>query len=578
MPIFAVFLLFLLFLPTPADAQGLRRSNQTLSPDKAWNPLPENEDLALPMPCGGEMVFRAVAVPAKGILYDKKVIMGVRSDNAPEREIYEHVYDAHISGPFAWRDLSAGWRQGLKAREKDSFMYYFLGKYEVSLWQWKAIMDGVCPNTPIEEDLARPVASLTWLQMQEFMHKYMEWLLENHKAALPCYADNDKDIAFLRLPTEEEWEFAARGGLNVPEEHRNQEDFHPLGDKIGKADFGVFRTAEKKYDRPLPIGSRNPNPLQLYDMAGNVKELVQSVFQFSIPELREGVALRRLHGSSGGLVVKGGSYASVESEILPGKREEMALFNEGGPVKTRDLGFRLALSGINTPASASRIRELEKESAIFVPEKTGTGGTARPKAEDAPSTDKAVKINSSGGLANELEKIIQAAGSSVVRNNLEQYRRMVLDYEKALEREHDEALLNRLRSVLYQIEGLRSFAVRFAFLDRAIQDVNDQQYKRKYLDTMTEYKLLLSNNTNNYKDELAALAKAARADIERHCASLRNEYKGNDLHSQHMRENLDNFLKHLERARSKGTGGLAKESIWKDVIYEGTLKLIMGRK
>ncbi|MDR2745606.1 MAG: formylglycine-generating enzyme family protein [Desulfovibrio sp.] len=578
MRIFAIFLLLLLFQSTSAGAQGLRRANQTLSPDKAWNPLPESEDLALPMPCGGEMVFRAVAVPAKGILYDKKVIMGVRSDNAPEREIYEQVYEAHISGPFAWRDLPAQWREVLKARANDSLMYYFLGKYEVSLWQWKAVMDNVCPNAPIEEDLARPAASLTWLQMQEFMHKYMEWLLENHKAALPCYADNDKDIAFLRLPTEEEWEFAARGGLNVPEEHRNQEDFHPLGDKAGKADFGVFQTAEKKYDKSLPIGSRNPNPLQIYDTAGNVKELVQSAFQFSIPELREGVTLRRLHGSSGGLVVKGGSYASVESEILPGKREEMALFNEGGPVKMQDLGLRLALSGINTPASASRIQELEKESAVFLPEKTGSHGAARPKAVDAPATDKAVKINPSGELAAELEKIIRAAGSPVVRNNLEQYRRMVLDYEKALEREQDEALLNRLRAVLYQIEGLRSIAVRFAFLDRAIQEVNDPQYKRKYLDTMAEYKQLLANNTNNYKDELAALAKVARADIERHCASLRNEYKGSDMHSQHMQENLDNLLKHLELARSKGTGALTKENIWKDVIYEGTLKLIMGRK
>ncbi|MDR3175860.1 MAG: formylglycine-generating enzyme family protein [Desulfovibrio sp.] len=576
MPIFAVFLLFLLFQPASADAQGLRRANQTLSPDKAWNPLPESEDLVLPMPCGGEMVFRAVAVPAKGILYDKKVIMGVRTDNAPDREIYEHVYEAHISGPFAWRDLPEQWRQRLKAEQKDGFMYYFLGKYEVSLWQWKAVMDGVCPNVPIEEDLARPAASLTWLQMQEFMHRYMEWLLENNKAALPCYADNDKDIAFLRLPTEEEWEFAARGGLNVPEEHRNQEDFHPLGDKTGKADFGVFRTAEKKYDKPLPIGSRNPNPLQIYDIAGNIKELVQSAFQFSIPELREGVALRRLHGSSGGLVMKGGGYGSDESEILPGKREEMALFNEGGPVKMRDLGFRLALSGINTPASASRIRELEKESTGFVPEKTG--GVAGHKAADAPAADSAVKINPSGGLAAELEKIIRAAGSPVVKNNLEQYRRMVLDYEKALEREHEDALQNRLRAVLYQIEGLRSIAVRFAFLDRVIQDVNDPQYKRKYLDTMAEYKLLLANNTNNYKDELAALAKVARADIERHCVYLRSEYKGSDLHSQHMLENLDNLLKHLERVRSKGTGGLAKESIWRDVIYEGTLKLIMGRK
>ncbi|MDR0828437.1 MAG: formylglycine-generating enzyme family protein [Desulfovibrio sp.] len=578
MPLALVLLLTAFFLAAPAGAEGLRRANQDLSPDKAWNPVAHEADLILPMPCEGLMIFRAAAVPARGLLYDKKVFMGVRANNDSDRELYEHAYESYISGPFTYRDLPADWQKGLKAQEKDSFLYYFLGKYEVSVWQWQAVMDDVCPKRPINEDLARPVSSVTWLQMQEFMHKYTIWLLENHKDSLPCYVDNDKDVAFLRLPTEEEWEFAARGGLNVPEEHRNQEDFHPLGDKRSRADFGVFQTAEKKYDGPLPIGSRNPNPLQLFDMAGNVKELVQSSFQFSIPEMRGNAASRRLHGSSGGLVVKGGSYAGGESEVLPGRRDEVALFNESGPVKMKDLGFRLALSGINTPASASRLRELKKESTGFIPEKNDPQSQVKTQADSKlESKDDAVKINPAGKLASELEKIMAATASPLVRSNLEQYRRMVLDYEKALEREQDGALLNKLRSLLYQIEALRSIGVRFAFLDKSLKEIKDTQSRRKFLDTMEEYKAVLTNNTNNYKNELVELARAAQADIERHSASLFSEYKGRDLHSQHMRENLDNLRKHLEQVKRKGAGNLSKEDIWRDVIYEGTLKIIQGR-
>ena len=58
----------------------------------------------------------------------------------------------------------------------------------------------------------------------------------------------------------------------------------------------------------------------------------------------------RLHGSSGGFVRKGGSFLSVLPDIMPGRRDETAFFLIDGPNANRDLGLRLALSGINTPA------------------------------------------------------------------------------------------------------------------------------------------------------------------------------------------------------------------------------------
>jgi hypothetical protein len=579
----ALFLLPALPCSPPLQAAALQRKDEILTPDRAWNPHPDADDLTLPMPCGGQMVFRAVAVPGKNLLYDKKFTMGVHVLSDPEREKYERTRDGYISGPFTQQDLPVRWRENLNIQNAGNFYYYFMAKYEVSLWQWSAIMEGAaggaCPTAPITREMAEPVSGKTWFEIQEFMQNYMSWLLQNSKDSLPVFKGNDKDIAYLRLPTEEEWEFAAKGGLNVPEEIRNQEDFHPL-DGLEKADFGIFSTQARILDEPSAIGSRHPNPLKIYDMAGNVKELVQSLFHFSIPDMGDNgkIIVHRPHGSPGGLVAKGGGFRSQEEDILPGKREEVALFNESGPVKTRELGFRPALGGINTPASAERMEKLLTAGLLLKEKKY-------PPDRNIPSTpaeqDNAVKIDTKGALSAELEKIIRSTSSPLVRQNLEQYRRMVVDYENAVERREDAEILNGLRSLLHHIEGQRNAGARFGYLNLIMRQpgADDPTVTARNRQSMRDWKLVLNNMTNSYKEGLAnILKKTGGRDFTPYFAQLHKEYASDDLYSKHMQQNLTALQKHIRQIREWGTDKLSRENIWKDVFQDVMFKTVMEAK
>jgi hypothetical protein len=311
-------------------------------------------------------------------------------------------------------------------------------------------------------------------------------------------------------------------------------------------------------------------------MAGNAKELVQSSFHFSIPDMSGGKTVApRPHGSAGGLVAKGGSFRSTEEDILPGKREEVALFNEGGPVAARDLGFRPALGGINTPASAGRMEKLRSAELSL---KEQRDPAARDNTRTPAPEDGIVKINPSGELAAELDKIIQATSSPVVKGNLEQYRRMVADYESAAERREDAEILSGLRSLLYHIEGQRNAGARFSYLNLIMQQpgADNPAVMKRNRQSMRDWKIVLNNMTNNYKEGLSNILKKAHGgNFAPYFAQLLKEYNSDDLYSRHMRENLAALEKHLQQIRLQGLDNLSKEAIWRDVIQEKTFKAVM---
>jgi formylglycine-generating enzyme required for sulfatase activity len=116
-----------------------------------------------------------------------------------------------------------------------------IGKYEVTQSQWQAVM-GSNPSTIKGDD--RPVETISRTEAQDFLTK--------------LNARNDGYR--YRLPTEAEWEYAARAGSTAP--------------YAGRLD-DVAWYAGNSNDETHPVGKKKPNAWGLYDMEGNVREWVE---------------------------------------------------------------------------------------------------------------------------------------------------------------------------------------------------------------------------------------------------------------------------------------------------------------
>ncbi|PKQ62829.1 gliding motility-associated lipoprotein [Labilibaculum filiforme] len=121
-----------------------------------------------------------------------------------------------------------------------------------------------------------PVVGVSWKQASAFSI----WRTRYHNSALK--AEGDYPVQDYRLPTESEWEYAARGGISL--------NMYPWGGPYTRNDQGCFLANFKPLRGnyvddgglvTLPVGSYEPNEFGLYDMAGNVAEWTSGAYDES---------------------------------------------------------------------------------------------------------------------------------------------------------------------------------------------------------------------------------------------------------------------------------------------------------
>jgi len=344
----------LLLLAGALGTAGLVRADvvQPGWPEKYYNPRPAPGDLVLPMPCGGAMAFRPVEVPSNGWLDDWPVELG---QTDPQLGYKEGRRAAHLAGAFT-------------DPANDRRRFYYLAKYETTQDQYAAVGAQSCLEPSAEGRL--PKTDLSWFDAVSFAARYSEWLLQNAPQQLPR---EEQQPGFLRLPTEVEWEFAARGGLQVDKTAFVAPVF-PTSE--GDLNQYVWHQGTQSAGGKLQhVGLLKPNPLGFHDLLGNASEMVFIPFQLD----HRG----RSHGQSGGLVAKGGDIFTSRTQIRSAARDELPYFDAAtGKAKSlRTLGFRLALTA-PVIVSHQRLQRLREE-WLRLPELPGEAGASIRQAMDS---------------------------------------------------------------------------------------------------------------------------------------------------------------------------------------------------
>lgn len=183
---------------------------------------------------------------------------------------------------------------------------YAIGKYEVTQAQWEAAM-GYNPSTNIGKQ--NPVEGVTWEQVQDFIALLKE-----------------KTGLHYRLPTEAEWEYAAKGG-------KLNEGFKYSGYSVLGACGWYYSNSESKTHE---VGSKSPNGLGIYDMSGNVREWCNDWFDYYTY-----TDVDNPQGPDYGdmKVNRGGSWTTPAVNCRNTYRH-----TDSPNEASQDLGFRLALS------------------------------------------------------------------------------------------------------------------------------------------------------------------------------------------------------------------------------------------
>jgi formylglycine-generating enzyme required for sulfatase activity len=191
---------------------------------------------------------------------------------------------------------------------------FAIGRYPVTFGEWdRCMQDGACQHKPNDRGWGRgtgPVFYVSWNDTRD----YLGWLK----------ARTGKNY---RLPSEAEWEYAARAGSSTP---------YPWGASVGNKMANCRGCSEDNIERTTPVGSFLPNRFNLFDMHGNVWQWVADCWNASYAGApADGSPW--LSGECEKAAVRGGAWGLTPQDVRSARRE-----GDNKDLRSGRRGFRIA--------------------------------------------------------------------------------------------------------------------------------------------------------------------------------------------------------------------------------------------
>lgn len=198
---------------------------------------------------------------------------------------------------------------------------FAISRYEINQLEWQFLMGGN-PSNFKNCGQKCPVESISWMETQEYIKK-LNIIVQGN---------------VYRLPSEAEWEYAARGGADpslpfgtgqsISRSQANFDDSGGFGGNVlSRASSGTMKT-----------GSFLPNGFGLFDVHGNVAEWVQDCYDDIFPEGRTPMARSEVESTNCFMrVIRGGSWASRSDATMLTSRSARESSSRAATI-----GFRIA--------------------------------------------------------------------------------------------------------------------------------------------------------------------------------------------------------------------------------------------
>jgi formylglycine-generating enzyme required for sulfatase activity len=216
-------------------------------------------------------------------------------------------------GEFTMGERQAGLGAGNSPAHPVQVPPLLISRTEVSFGEYDRFARASGRSLPADQNWGRgrqPVVNVNW----DDAVAYTRWLSQQTGRT-------------YRLPSEAEWEYAARGG---------SDDWHWWGYALGQGN-AVCLDCGSDWDarQPAPVGSLAANPFGLYDTAGNVMEWVQDCYNPNYQGApADGSAW--LTGDCEQRVVRGGAYNKPSANLRSSARSKLP-----GELRLQMLGFRV---------------------------------------------------------------------------------------------------------------------------------------------------------------------------------------------------------------------------------------------